>query len=81
MAKHPVPKQKQSKARSSRRYKTFQGKARKALANAAQLQDCPKCGAVQKRHTACPACGFYRGNDLLQKVKKTEGKVTVVKAD
>ncbi|MFA5792342.1 MAG: 50S ribosomal protein L32 [Candidatus Gracilibacteria bacterium] len=81
MAKHPVPKQKQSKGRSSRRYKTFQGKVRKALANGTQLQDCPKCGAVQKRHNVCPACGFYRGNDVLQKVKQTESKVTVVKAD
>lgn len=81
MAKHPVPKQKQSKSRSSRRYKTFVGKAQKKLTNAANLMDCPKCGAPMKMHNVCKACGFYRGKDLMAKVKKAEAKVTKIKAE
>lgn len=79
MAKHPVPKQKQSKGRSSRRYKTFAGNVRKKLANAANLTDCPKCGALMKMHNVCKACGFYRGKDLMAQVKKVEAKVTKIK--
>lgn len=36
MAKHAVPKQKQSKSRSSRRYKTFVNKAQKKLLGVVQ---------------------------------------------
>ena len=81
MAKHAVPKQKQSKGRSSRRYKTFAGKTRKKLSNATQLMDCPKCGAPMKMHNVCKACGHYRGKDMMGKVKKAEAKVTKIKAE
>ncbi|MFA5854930.1 MAG: 50S ribosomal protein L32 [Candidatus Gracilibacteria bacterium] len=80
MAKHPVPKQKQSKGRSSRRYKTFVGKTQKKLANATKLLVCPKCGSAQKQHNACPSCGFYRGKDILKKAVKAESKITKIKA-
>jgi ribosomal protein L32 len=81
MAKHPVPKQKQSKGRSSRRYKVFAGNARKKLANAANLLNCPKCSAPMKMHNVCKACGFYRGKDMMAKVQKAEAKVTKIKAE
>ncbi len=80
MAKHAVPKQKQSKGRSSRRYKTFVGKTQKKLANAAVTVICPKCSAPVKMHNVCKACGFYRGKDMMAKVKKAEAKVTKIKA-
>jgi len=81
MAKHPVPKQKQSKGRSSRRYKVFAGKVRKSLANDSVLLDCPKCSAPVLKHHVCKACGYYRGKDLLGKVKKVEAKITKIKAE
>jgi len=81
MAKHPVPKKKTSKARTSRRYKTFQNKARVRLGNAIQMVDCPACGVVIRQHRACDSCGKYRGNDMTQQSAKETAKVTTIKAD
>lgn len=75
MAKHPVPKQKISRARGSRRYKSFQNRARKRLENAVQLSKCSKCGAVIRQHHVCGECGFYRGKDVMGMVKKAEKKI------
>ncbi len=80
MAKHPVPKQKQSKARSSRRYKTFANKARIKLTNATQLTTCEACQAPVVLHHACVICGNYRGNSTERAVKKA-AKVTTIKAE
>ena len=65
MAKHAVPKQKQSKGRSSRRYKTFANKARIKLVGMAQ-------SAMRSAEKA---------EKLAKTQKKTSSKVTVVKAD
>ncbi|MBU0981144.1 50S ribosomal protein L32 [Patescibacteria group bacterium] len=80
MAKHPVPKKKTSKARGSRRYKSFQNKARVRLSEAVQLGTCSKCGAVTLIHHVCPDCGFYRGKDVLGKAQKAEEKITKIQA-
>jgi large subunit ribosomal protein L32 len=53
-----------------------------------KLGKCEKCGSVKKPHYACPACGYYNGNDTKKKVvvKKTatalkkEAKATKPKA-
>ena len=41
---------------------------------AANLQGCPNCGAMIHSHTACDACGMYKGK-VVRKVKaKTVAK-------
>ena len=34
----------------------------------ANLQACPNCGVMLKMHTACDACGMYKGK-VVRKVK------------
>lgn len=80
MAKHPVPKKKTSKARGSRRYKAFQNKARVRLENGVQLTDCPNCGSTVRMHHLCDDCGFYRGQDMLNKASKADAKLTKIQA-
>lgn len=65
MAKHAVPKQKQSKGRSSRRYKTFANKARIKLVGMAQ-------SAMRADEKA---------QKLAKTQKKASAKVTTIKAD
>lgn len=79
MAKHPVPKRKTSKKRSSQRYAKFQYEARKKLENHVSLTVCPECGQKKLTHHACPACGTYRGRNILDKGKDID-KITKIKA-
>ncbi|MBV8101891.1 MAG: 50S ribosomal protein L32 [Verrucomicrobia bacterium] len=53
-----VPKRKTSKMRL---------RTRKAANrwHAPQLTKCPQCGSRVRGHTACPACGYYRGRQVL----------------
>jgi len=41
---------------------------------------CDNCQAPKKRHTVCSSCGFYRGKQVLDLVKKTEKKQKKAKA-
>ncbi|MBU0727181.1 50S ribosomal protein L32 [Patescibacteria group bacterium] len=79
MSKRPTPKKQQANSQSSRRYKTFQNKARKRLMNTTSLSKCPKCKEDKLSHTACSVCGFYNGRSVLDKDKEMD-KVTKVKA-
>lgn len=81
MAKHPVPKKKTSKARTNRRYKAFQNKARIRLDNAIQIVKCTNCGEPTQQHRACPACDFYRGKSTLKASEVEAAKVTTIKAE
>lgn len=82
MPKHPVPKKKTSKARSSRRYKAFQNKARVRLADAVQLVKCSNCGATTRAHNACSECGFYKGVDAKATAQpEVKAKVAPKKSD
>lgn len=29
------------------------------------LGKCPQCGAVRQMHRVCPACGYYRGRQVV----------------
>ncbi len=53
-----VPKRKTSKMRL---------RTRKAANrwHAAKLSKCTQCGAAVLSHTACPACGYYKGRQVL----------------
>jgi large subunit ribosomal protein L32 len=53
-----VPKRKTSKMRL---------RTRKAANrwHAPKLSKCTQCGATLRSHTACPACGTYRGRQVL----------------
>jgi large subunit ribosomal protein L32 len=53
-----VPKRKKSKMRIRQR----KGQVK---AEVAQVQDCPTCGAAQRAHRVCAACGQYRGRQVL----------------
>ncbi|MDH5596927.1 MAG: 50S ribosomal protein L32, partial [Candidatus Peregrinibacteria bacterium] len=58
MAKRSTPKKQQANSQSSRRYKTYQNKARKRLLNTTALSRCAQCGEMRLSHTACSACGY-----------------------
>jgi len=79
MAKHPVPKKKTSKARSSRRHSKFVQKERKYLKDLVHLTKCPDCGAKKMMHHVCKECGKYKGRQVFDLNKKIE-KITKIKA-
>ncbi len=79
MSKKPVPKKQQSNKQTSARYKTFQNRARKRLLALVSLNDCPNCSKKKLSHTACPACGHYKGRVVVDKSRKIE-KIIRVKA-
>ncbi len=80
MAKHPVPKKKQSTTRTHRRYRTFQNLVRVRLTGAVRLVPCAKCSEPVRLHHLCESCGHYRGKDRTGQVKKAEEKVTKISA-
>jgi large subunit ribosomal protein L32 len=65
-----VPKQKHTKSRrNKRRSQIFLKKP--------ALTRCPKCGQPILSHTVCPNCGYYKGQevvDVLKKLTKKERK-------
>ncbi|MBI4232225.1 50S ribosomal protein L32 [Candidatus Peregrinibacteria bacterium] len=79
MAKHPVPKKKQPKSHTKKRYGSFQTKVLKKLSNAVNLVNCPNCGAKSMSHTVCHECGQYRGRQVVDKQKQID-KITKIKA-
>ncbi len=79
MAKRSTPKKQQANGRSTRRYKTYQNKARKRLLQATSISKCDKCGEARLSHTACSSCGYYKGRVVIDKSKEMD-KITKVKA-
>lgn len=65
-----VPKRRKSKAsRDQRRSHHFKEPLKTVV--------CVKCGTAILPHTACPNCGFYKGReviDVMKKIKKREKK-------
>lgn len=56
---------------------THKGRAHLALKKVT-LAKCPKCGQSLKPHTACPACGSYRGR-TVRTIKLKSAKQTTKK--
>ncbi len=62
-----VPKQRKTKSkRDQRRMHIF-------LASPF-LATCPKCGKATKQHTMCHNCGYYKGKEVVNVMKKLEKK-------
>lgn len=54
-----VPKRKTSKARRDKR------RASTTKITAPNLIECPNCQAKTVPHRVCPACGFYKGKEVI----------------
>jgi len=39
-----------------------------------KLTTCPKCGKPVLAHNVCSACGFYKGNEVIDVMKKLTKK-------
>lgn len=60
-----VPKKRHTKSsRNQRRMHLFLAKP--------TLATCPKCGKPVKSHIACPACGFYKGKEVIDVLSKLD---------
>ncbi len=54
-----VPKRKPSHSRQRMR------RAYNSVLKLPQLGTCPQCGAPARPHRVCPACGYYKGRQIL----------------
>ncbi|MFQ6611936.1 MAG: 50S ribosomal protein L32 [Fidelibacterota bacterium] len=54
----PLPKGRQSKARSRKRRTHYK-------AAIVTVTDCPQCNQPKMPHRACPNCGYYRGRPVI----------------
>lgn len=62
-----VPKQRKTKSkRNQRRMHIF--------LEAPRLTSCPKCGKLVLPHTVCLNCGYYRGIEVIDVLKKLTKK-------
>ena len=60
-----VPKKRHTKgSRNQRRMHLF--------LKAPNLAKCQKCGQPVKSHTVCPACGFYKGKEVIDVLSKLD---------
>lgn len=62
-----VQKQRHTKTRRDRKRERF---AIKPTA----VQTCPKCKKEMAAHRACPNCGFYKGREVVNTLKKAVKK-------
>lgn len=62
-----VPKQRHTKSRRNRRRMHI-------FAKTPTLIKCPKCGKFVLPHTICWNCGFYKGKEVIDVLKKLEKK-------
>ena len=62
-----VPKQRHTKGRRDRKRKRF-------AISAKNTQKCSKCGEQIMPHRLCPKCGFYKGKEVIDTLKKAKKK-------
>ena len=53
-----VPKRKQSKSRTNKRFSQYK-------ATAANLVECPPCHELKVSHRVCANCGWYDGKEVV----------------
>jgi len=63
----PVPKQRHTKSRRNKRRGNI-------YLEAANLTVCPKCGKPVLPHTICLNCGYYKGKEVVDVLKKLDKK-------
>ena len=63
----PVQKQHHTKQRRDRARRMLELKK-------TVLVKCQKCGAMIKAHLVCPKCGFYKGKEVINTLKKAKKK-------
>jgi large subunit ribosomal protein L32 len=64
----PVSRQRHTKARRDRARIYHQLKAKEMVA-------CSNCGAKIIPHIVCPKCGFYKGKEVVDVMKKVGKKI------
>lgn len=69
-----VPKKRLPSARRDRRRANIKLKE-------TQLVKCKKCGALTIPHTVCKECGFYKGREYVNTMKKAEKKTAPKKEE
>ena len=62
-----VPKQRHTKQRRDRKRERFS-------IDPIATQTCPKCKKAMQPHRVCPSCGFYKGKEMVNTLKKAEKK-------
>lgn len=62
-----VPKQKHTKSRRNKRRAHLHLKV-------PFLSECPNCGKPVLAHTVCPNCGYYKGREIIDVLKKLNKK-------
>jgi large subunit ribosomal protein L32 len=62
-----VPKQRHTKQRRDAKRDRFE-------IPAVKTQSCPKCGKAKLPHRVCASCGFYKGKEVVNTIKKTVKK-------
>lgn len=60
-----VQRQRSTKGRRDKKRKRFKIAAKKT-------QKCPKCGASVLAHAVCKKCGYYKGREIVNTLKKVE---------
>lgn len=63
----PVQRQRSTKHRRDAKRKNLKVKAVKTVT-------CPKCGKPKLQHRACSYCGFYKGKEAVNTLKKVAKK-------
>lgn len=63
----PVQKQRHTKARRDRARKMLQIKPK-------SLVECSNCKTMIKSHIICPKCGYYKGKEVVNTLKKLNKK-------
>lgn len=46
-----------------------------------QLSLCEKCGSPKENHKACAACGFYKGREAVNVMKRAEKRAAKEKRE
>lgn len=63
----PVARQRHTKARRDRARVFYKIKAKKLVV-------CGNCKAEKEAHIVCPKCGYYKGKEVVDTMKKTKKK-------